>query len=100
MKKIIFQDNPATGTAMDWPPYILDVSLCDYFLWCTLQGIVFQNKSATPEELEELYCEACAPIYVDTLYSVTEYFILSLCCYSPSSLFSTAKGAHFESISL
>ena len=91
--RVIALDYPSfSGKGMDWPPYSPDLNLCDYFLWGALKDTVFQKSPTTVQELEQLICESCATISIDTLQKVTQNFVFRL------RQLCTAKGGHFEKI--
>ncbi|GBL83076.1 hypothetical protein AVEN_165303-1 [Araneus ventricosus] len=81
-----------TGTGMDWPPYLPDLTPCDYFLWGALKDTVYGNHPSTLDELESTICVACNSISAETLKDVMSNFILRL----RHLIFS--KGEHLENI--
>ncbi|GBL89448.1 hypothetical protein AVEN_87797-1 [Araneus ventricosus] len=81
-----------TGTGMYWPPYSLDLTPCDYVLWCALKDTVYGNHPSTLDEFESVICVACNSISVETLKNVMSNFILCL----GHLIFS--NGEHFENV--
>ena len=73
---VITLDCPkCTGAGMDWPPYSLYLTPCDYFLWGALKDIVYGSNPTNLDKLEQSICEASEPISIQTLQDVMVNFV-------------------------
>ena len=80
----------ALGYPKYWPPYLPDLTPCDYFLWGALKDIVYRNNPTTLDELEQSICAATESISVQTLQNVMANFVARL------RHLSSVGGYHFE----
>ena len=49
---IILDAKKFTGHGIDWPPYSLDLNLCDFFLWGYIKDRIFRNPRDSLENLK------------------------------------------------
>ncbi|KZC05555.1 hypothetical protein WN55_04495 [Dufourea novaeangliae] len=55
------------GGLVSWPPRSPDLNPLDFFLWGALKKAVYQEVSATPENMKQRIIAACARISSETI---------------------------------
>jgi hypothetical protein len=73
-----------------WPPRLLDLSVCDFYLWGNLKGKVYRNIPDTSEALQNEIWNAVSLVSADKLGRVSQQF-LQRCEVCLSTI-----GNHFE----